>query len=94
MKGVNPEQESRLSALPHFVQADAWRNFKPGEQQIILGKGVADALNVPGTDLRLFGKPESFKKRRMGVVVATGADTDEARQRAKLAAGKVKPVVD
>ena len=75
----------------------------PGASAIIYGgvdakgiafEGVADALNVPGTDLRLFGKPESFKKRRMGVVVATGADTDEARQRAKLAAGKVQPVVD
>ncbi len=54
--------------------------------------GVADALNVPGTDLRLFGKPESFLKRRMGVVVATGADTDEARSRAKLAASRVKPI--
>jgi phosphoribosylglycinamide formyltransferase 2 len=52
--------------------------------------GVADALKVPGTDLRLFGKPESFLKRRMGVVVAIDADTDGARQRAKLAAGKVK----
>ena len=50
VKGVNPEQESRLSALPNFVQADAWRNFKPGEQQIILGKGVADALNVKQGD--------------------------------------------
>ncbi len=75
----------------------------PGASAVIYGgvdakgiafEGVAEALNVPGTDLRLFGKPESFKKRRMGVVVATGADTDEARQRAKLAAGKVKPVVD
>jgi phosphoribosylglycinamide formyltransferase 2 len=47
---------------------------------------------VPGADLRLFGKPESFAKRRMGVAVATGADTDEARQRAKLAASTVRPV--
>ena len=54
--------------------------------------GVAEALAVPGTDLRLFGKPESFKKRRMGVAVAMGATTDEARQRAKLAANKVKPI--
>ena len=73
----------------------------PGASAVIYGgvdatgiafEGVADALNVPGTDLRLFGKPESFRRRRMGVVVATGTDTDEARQRAKLAAGKVKPV--
>ena len=73
----------------------------PGASAVIYGgldatsiafDGVADALNVPGTDLRLFGKPESFKKRRMGVAVATGADTDEARGRATLAANRIKPV--
>jgi phosphoribosylglycinamide formyltransferase 2 len=55
-------------------------------------EGLADALTVPRSDLRLFGKPESFKKRRMGVAVANGKDTDEARERAKLAASRVKPV--
>jgi len=74
----------------------------PGASAVIYGgadakgiafEGVADALRVPGTDLRLFGKPESFTRRRMGVVVATGADTEEARGRAKEAAGKVRPVV-
>lgn len=55
-------------------------------------EGLAEALSVPRSDLRLFGKPESFKKRRMGVAVANGRDTDEARQRAKLAASKVKPI--
>ncbi|WP_234087203.1 formate-dependent phosphoribosylglycinamide formyltransferase [Azonexus sp. R2A61] len=74
---------------------------EPGASAVIYGgmdesgiafDGVADALAVPRTDLRLFGKPESFVKRRMGVVVANGADTDEARQRATLAAGKVRPV--
>jgi phosphoribosylglycinamide formyltransferase 2 len=53
---------------------------------------VREALAVPGADLRLFGKPESFKKRRMGVAVATGADIDEARRRAKAAAAAVRPV--
>ncbi len=61
------------------------------EEKGIAFAGVADALSVPGSDLRLFGKPESFKKRRMGVAIATGADTDEARSRAKLAASRVKP---
>lgn len=42
-------------------------------------EGVADALAVPGSDLRLFGKPESFTKRRMGVALATGATVEEAR---------------
>ena len=73
----------------------------PGASAVIYGgvdaagiafEGVADALAVPESDLRLFGKPDSFVKRRMGVAVATGKDTDEARSRAKLAASKVKPV--
>ena len=50
VKGVNPQQEQRLSALPSFVQGDAWRNFNAGEQQIIIGKGVADALKVKQGD--------------------------------------------
>lgn len=74
---------------------------EPGASAVIYGgmeaagvafEGVAEALAVPRTDLRLFGKPEAFKKRRMGVAVANGADVDEARQRAKLAASRVKPV--
>lgn len=53
--------------------------------------GLEAALDVPCSDVRLFGKPESFVKRRMGVAMATGNNTDEARQRAKLAASLVKP---
>ncbi|HRP10046.1 MAG TPA: formate-dependent phosphoribosylglycinamide formyltransferase [Terricaulis sp.] len=48
--------------------------------------GVNQALTIPETELRLFGKPESFKKRRMGVALARGGDTQEARTRAKAAA--------
>jgi phosphoribosylglycinamide formyltransferase 2 len=54
--------------------------------------GVADALGTPGADLRLFGKPEAFARRRMGVALATAAGTDEARLRAKAAAAAVQPV--
>jgi phosphoribosylglycinamide formyltransferase 2 len=73
----------------------------PGASAVIYGavdaagiafEGVAEALGVAGSDLRLFGKPESFLKRRMGVALATGKDIDEARQRAKLAASLVRPV--
>ena len=53
--------------------------------------GLDAALNVPCSDVRLFGKPESFVKRRMGVALATGKNVDEARSRAKLAASLVKP---
>ncbi len=52
--------------------------------------GLESALAVPCSDVRLFGKPESFVRRRMGVALATGKDTDEARSRAKLAASLVK----
>jgi phosphoribosylglycinamide formyltransferase 2 len=74
----------------------------PGASAVIYGgveagalvfDGVADALAVPGSDLRLFGKPQSFVKRRMGVALARAATTDEARARAKRAAGAVKPIV-
>jgi phosphoribosylglycinamide formyltransferase 2 len=57
---------------------------------IVFG-GVADALRVPNSDIRLFGKPESFAKRRMGVALVHDADVDHARVQAKLAASKVKP---
>ncbi len=62
------------------------------DAQGIAFKGVDEALRVPESDVRLFGKPESFEKRRMGVALANGKDTDEARTRAKLAASKVVPI--
>ena len=74
---------------------------EPGASAVIYGgleakgiafEGVAEALAVPGADLRLFGKPESFARRRMGVALARANDTDEARKRAAEAAGKVRPV--
>ncbi|CAO97023.1 lipoprotein-releasing ABC transporter permease subunit LolE [Erwinia tasmaniensis] len=50
VKGVDPQQESRLSALPSYVQGDAWQNFAPGKQQILLGQGVADSLKLKQGD--------------------------------------------
>ena len=55
-------------------------------------EGVAEALSVPTADLRLFGKPEAFERRRMGVATATGDTTDQARERARDAAGRVRVV--
>lgn len=63
-------------------------------EQGIAFEGVAEALAVPGADLRLFGKPESFVRRRMGVAVAQADDVATARERALLAASLVKPVKD
>ena len=73
----------------------------PGASAVIYGQldeagiafeGVAEALQVPGADVRLFGKPESFARRRMGVALATADDIATARERALEAAAKVKPV--
>ena len=75
----------------------------PGASAVIYGQleakgiafsGVTEALSVPHSDIRLFGKPESFKRRRMGVALANGADTNQARERAKLAASRVIPIRD
>jgi len=73
----------------------------PGASAVIYGgmdaagiryEGVAEALAIPGTDLRLFGKPVAFERRRMGVALAEGRDTDEARAKAKQVAARVRPV--
>lgn len=75
--------------------------ISPGASAVIYGgleekgiafEGVEKALAIPGTDLRLFGKPESFERRRMGVALARASDTDEARRIAKQAADAVTPV--
>jgi phosphoribosylglycinamide formyltransferase 2 len=72
----------------------------PGASAVIYGgveargivfDGVAEALRVPNSDLRLFGKPESFVKRRMGVALVFDADVEVARLQAKKAAALVKP---
>ena len=57
----------------------------------IVFEGVAEALRVPNSDIRLFGKPESFVKRRMGVALVHDADVERARAQVRLVAGKVKP---
>lgn len=62
------------------------------EEAGVAYEGVAQALAVPRADLRLFGKPESFARRRMGVALAAGSNTDDARARARHAAGLVRPV--
>ena len=72
----------------------------PGASAVIYGgvdatgvvfDGVAEALQVPNSDLRLFGKPESFTKRRMGVALVHDSDVEVARRQAKLVASRIKP---
>jgi phosphoribosylglycinamide formyltransferase 2 len=74
---------------------------EPGASAVIYGgldakgvaiEGVDDALRTPGADLRLFGKPESYARRRMGVALARAGAVDEARERARTAAAKIRVV--
>lgn len=74
---------------------------EPGASAVIYGgleasgirfNNVAEALRVPGSDLRLFGKPASFARRRMGVALARGEDIEQARERARQIAARVSPV--
>ena len=71
----------------------------PGASAVIYGgmeeKGIAfdnvdEALRVPESELRIFGKPQSYMKRRMAVALARGATVDEARLRAKTCASAIK----
>ncbi|MCY7282257.1 MAG: ATP-grasp domain-containing protein, partial [Cyanobacteria bacterium CAN_BIN43] len=71
----------------------------PGASAVILASeesdrpqftGIDQALQVPTSKLRLFGKPTSHKNRRMGVALALGSTTEEARERAKAAADAIK----
>ena len=74
---------------------------EPGASAVIYGgmdekgiafDGVADALQIPGSEVRLFGKPEAFVRRRMGVALATAATPDEARKRAQQVVARIFPV--
>ncbi len=72
---------------------------RPGASAVILAEeptdspcfsGMAEALSVPTSQLRLFGKPRAYKNRRMGVALALGDTTDEARERAKSCASQIQ----
>jgi phosphoribosylglycinamide formyltransferase 2 len=73
--------------------------FNPGASAVIYGGHDCDAIsfeNIPkalaeqGIDIRLFGKPQSFKKRRMGVILAHADDIQQARNKAQQARSQIK----
>lgn len=63
------------------------------DTQTLAYHGLEAAMSVPNSEVRLFGKPESFVRRRMGVALATAENVDVARERAKQAAALVTPKV-
>ena len=92
------EFELHARAILGLPVDTALRN--PGASAVIYGghdagamlfDGVAEALRLPGVDLRLFGKPASFVKRRLGVALARAGDAEAARAVAKAAAACVRP---
>ncbi len=94
------EFELHARAILGFPVSCSLRN--PGASAVIYGQiegegivfeGVGDALAVPETEIRLFGKPISYPRRRVGVALAAGNSVEEARERARTAAGLVKPEI-
>jgi phosphoribosylglycinamide formyltransferase 2 len=53
-------------------------------------RGLAQALAIPESQVRLFGKPECRGHRRLGVAVASGDTIEEARERAHQVAAAVQ----
>jgi len=77
------------------------RRRRPGASAVIYGgieaegirfENVDAALRVPESQLRLFGKPAAYERRRMGVALATADNIEIARKRAKECAAKVRSV--
>jgi phosphoribosylglycinamide formyltransferase 2 len=71
----------------------------PGASAVIYGghdcvaisfENIPKALAEQGIDIRLFGKPQSFKKRRMGVILAHADDIQQARNKAQQARSQIK----
>ena len=77
---VNTERHSIAASAVIYAGVDATN---------LSYSGLNLALENPATDLRLFGKPEGFKRRRMGVATARAETTDKARELALETASKV-----
>ncbi len=95
------EFELHARAILGLPVSSTLRN--PGASAVIYGGtetrnlvfyDVDKALAIPNSEIRLFGKPESFMRRRMGVALCAAESTDEAREKAKQAASMVKPAAD
>jgi len=95
------QSEFELHARAMLGLPVSTRLRNPGASAVIYGQiegegiafeGVDDALAVPETEIRLFGKPISYPRRRVGVALAAASSIEEARERAKKAAGLIKPL--
>jgi len=55
-------------------------------------EGLEEALSISDTKIRIFGKPTTRPKRRMGVALSSGSSIEEAREKAKKAAKCIKVI--
>nr|WP_243665720.1 ATP-grasp domain-containing protein [Vulcanisaeta sp. JCM 16159] len=78
-----PEVKLVTPAAAHVVLA----NTETWAPRVV---GLEEALRIPGVQVRLFGKPFTYRHRRMGIVLATGSTVQEAREKARLAASLIK----
>ena len=80
-----PEIKTELPSASYVILGN-------GHSQNLGYTGIEAALADPQVHIRLFSKPEIDGERRLGVVLATGASTDEARERAKSAMEKISVI--
>ncbi|OAJ93782.1 lipoprotein-releasing ABC transporter permease subunit LolE [Vibrio bivalvicida] len=59
VRGVDPALESKVSNLGEFIDPAVWKAFNAGQQQVILGKGIADLLKVNKGDFLTLMIPTS-----------------------------------
>ena len=64
-----------------------------GTSENIQYEGIEDALSLPETGLRIFGKPDIDGHRRLGVALAIGKSIEEAREKARLVASQVNIIL-
>lgn len=65
VRGIDPQMERAVSSLSQYVTDDAWQAFTPGQQQVILGKGVADKLDAEVGDFITLMIPSSNSENRV-----------------------------
>lgn len=65
VRGIDPQMERAVSSLSQYVTDNAWQDFTPGQQQVILGKGVADKLDAKVGDFITLMIPSSNSENRV-----------------------------
>ena len=65
VRGIDPQMERAVSSLSQYVTDDAWQDFTPGQQQVILGKGIADKLDAKVGDFITLMIPSSNSENRV-----------------------------